>query len=137
VLKTASSLRYWPSRPTWSRPTPLTFDQNGTADLRLSATLHAGHESDGMRPGVDYAAVSFGDLELSLWAGRQAGQEFSSHGGTVRATLVKGADGHVSFSVHAVGLSLSTVKFPTSVSLRVGDDIASTSVLLQGSLQVP
>jgi parallel beta-helix repeat protein len=114
----------------------LTFGQGGTVGFVLSGTLQPGGGSDGMNPGADYAEVIFGDLNFSLWAGLQAGQVFSSNGGAVSATLVKLGDGSVSFHVQATGLSLSTVKFPTSVSLRVGDDVGSTSVLLQGTLQV-
>ncbi|HEV8441134.1 MAG TPA: hypothetical protein VGT40_23845, partial [Methylomirabilota bacterium] len=85
----------------------------------------------GMNPGVDYAEVTFGDLDLLLWTAGYQQQ------GAVSATLQKQADGGVDFTIQATGLSLSSVKFPTSVGLRIGDDFGSATVLLTGSLHTP
>jgi parallel beta-helix repeat protein len=109
----------------------LTFDQIGGVGFTFSGNLKPGAGSDGMNPGVDYAEVTFGDLDLLLWTAGYQQQ------GAVSATLQKQADGGVDFTIQATGLSLSSVKFPTSVGLRIGDDFGSATVLLTGSLHTP
>ncbi len=119
----------------------LTLGPGGRATLALSGTLRPGAGSDGMRPGIDHAQVTFGDIDLSLWvAGFQPqGPQwvFSGDGGSVNAVLLKQVDGSVIFTVNATGLSPAAVKFPTSAGLRVGDDFGSASLLLQGTLTLP
>lgn len=119
----------------------LTFGPGGSVGFTMSGSLRPGPDSDGVSPGADYAEVVFGDLTLPLWTAGfqpQGGYwTFTGGGGAVSATLSKLGDGSVAFSVHASGLNISAVKFPTSVSLRVGDDYGSASVLLQGTLHLP
>jgi hypothetical protein len=119
----------------------LTFAQDGTVGFNLTGTLVPGSAGDGMNPGVDYADVAFGDLDLPLWTAgfqQQGGQwVYSGNSGAVAAVLQKQVDGSVRFSVQASGLTLSLVKFPTSATLRVGDDYGSATVLLTGSLHTP
>jgi hypothetical protein len=43
----------------------------------------------------------------------------------------------VSVTLHATGVSLAVLRFPTSIGIRLGDDVATTSVLFQGTLQLP
>jgi len=110
---------------------------DGSASFALDGVLRPGAGSDGMSPGTDYAEVVFGEWSFPIWVGRQAGQPFAENGGTATATVTPLGDGGVRFAVRASGLALGAIRFPTSVSLRVGDDIGSTSALLAGTLQIP
>jgi parallel beta-helix repeat protein len=116
----------------------LTLDPSG-AGLVFSANLKPGAGSDGINPGNDFAQVTFGELTLSLWTAgtAQQGSQWIFTGNGVNGVLDKLPDGSVDVAVRATGLSLATLKFPTAIGVRVGDDYASASGLLVGTLQVP
>ena len=107
----------------------LTLSQDG-AGLTFSANLKPGEGGDGLNPVDDFVQVTFGDLNVFHWTGgpAQNGSQW---------TLQKLADGSVNIAVQVTGLSPATLKFPTSVTVRIGDDYAPASVLLVGVLQVP
>ena len=54
----------------------------------------------------------------------------------MNAVLMKQVDGSVTFTVNATGLGPAAVKFPTSTTLRVGDDFGSAALLLVGALRL-
>jgi parallel beta-helix repeat protein len=117
----------------------LTIGAGAAAELALSGRLTAGPESDGMRLGLDRAEVVVGDLAIPLWpAGFRAQGDrwtFVAGTGAVHATLARLDDGSVRFGLHASGLAIEAVRFPTTATVRIGDDYASIPVLLQGVLR--
>ena len=115
----------------------LTFGPGGSVDFAFSGILEAGAGSDGMRPGADYAAVTSVTGAIST-VGRPAGGPAvceQRRNGERRAGAARG--GTCQLNVQASGLQFAAVRFPVSVSLRLGDDVASASALLVGTLQVP
>lgn len=111
------------------------------ASLSFAANLRPGAASDGLMLGRDFAQVVVGDLPFDLWTAgtRQNGPQwtFADASGRLTGTLRALADGSVDLAIEATGLSLSAIKFPTAVTVRIGDDYGSASALFVGRLDLP
>jgi len=81
---------------------------------------------------LGYHGVARGHLRI---VGR--GQWIFTNGdGTITATRTRQPDPSVAFRFQAASLTFTMVTLPTCVTFRVGDDYNTSSVLLQGTLQM-
>ncbi len=117
----------------------LTLDPAGDS-VTVRGTLRPGAGGDGFNPGAEYVEVEFAGLRLvfDVVGARQtgAGWTYEAAGGAWQASLQPLADGSLSLSVDARGLSLGPA-LSTAVAIRVGDDFASAGPRLRGTLSFP
>lgn len=119
----------------------ITFNPGlGSDSFALTATLAPGAGSDGIRPGTNYAEVSFGSFVYSLpvsgFKSLGAGQ-WSYTGPQATGTFTRQANGSVVVSINAAGLNLAVSDQPIAIGIRIGDDFGSLQTKMTGSLKAP
>lgn len=113
----------------------------GTDGFSLSANLKPGATSDGLALGVNYAEISLGTTTMSMpitgFTQQGSAWGFTGAGPITSGTFTPQADGSVNVTVQGSGIGISWNDTPVTFQVRIGDDYASNSVLLKGTLSFP
>jgi hypothetical protein len=121
----------------------MTFNTGGGNDsFTLSARLSPGAGSDGIEIGTEYTVINFGSFEYTLPASGFQDQgsgvwHYTGTGQLTSGTFQALPDGSVTLSVQASGLNLAYSDSPITIQVRVGDDFASSTMALRGTLAFP